>query len=105
MLSILIFCINFFFSVFPQPVCPIDIVIAIDNSACFRDHHGKMMRFIKKLVRRIGRSKTIYYGAEATRLALMQVCKKISMGGGILFMGMEGKLQVLHFLSCVHVVQ
>ena len=68
--------IYIFFSDPPQPVCPNDIVIAIDNNACFRDHQGKMMRFLKKLVRQIGRSKTIYYGAEETRLALMQVCKK-----------------------------
>ena len=53
--------------------CQNDIVIGVDSSACFRDYHSKMNRFMKKLVRRIGRTERIPYGERTTRLALMQV--------------------------------
>ena len=53
--------------------CENDIVIGVDSSACFRDYHSRMNRFMKKLVRRIGRTDRIQYGGRKTRLALMQV--------------------------------
>ena len=54
--------------------CISDVIIAVDNSACFRDHWNKMMHFVKTLVIRIGKkASTIHYGARATRLALMKV--------------------------------
>ena len=59
--------------VLPQPKCPNDVIVAIDSSACFRDHHSRTTKFLKRLVRRIGRADTTKYGKEGTRLALMQV--------------------------------
>jgi len=53
--------------------CANDLIVAVDSSACFRDHHGRMMRFLKKLVRKIGRTDGIQYGGTQTRLGLMQV--------------------------------
>ena len=54
------------------PTCENDIMIGVDSSACYRDYHSRMNRFMKKLVRRIGRTDPIAYGGGRTRLALMQ---------------------------------
>ncbi|XP_078481348.1 collagen alpha-1(XIV) chain-like [Ciona intestinalis] len=60
-----------------QPKCANDIIMAVDSSACFRDHHAKMMRFLRKLVRRIGRTENIQYGGTETRLGIMQFSSDI----------------------------
>jgi len=60
------------------PKCPNDILVAVDSSACFRDHHRRMMKFLSKLVHRIGREEQLEYsGASGTRLGLMQFSSDI----------------------------
>uniref|UniRef100_H2ZBS5 VWFA domain-containing protein n=1 Tax=Ciona savignyi TaxID=51511 RepID=H2ZBS5_CIOSA len=59
------------------PKCANDIIVAVDSSACFRDHHSKMMRFLRRLVRKIGRTPNIQYGGDETRLGLMQFSSDI----------------------------
>ena len=64
----------FYFTAITAPKCPNDILVAVDSSACFRDHHRRMMKFLSKLVHRVGREEELEYsGSEGTRLGLMQV--------------------------------
>ncbi|CAK8696690.1 unnamed protein product [Clavelina lepadiformis] len=60
-----------------SPLCANDVVMAVDSSACFRDYYSRMMRFLRKLVRRIGRTPNIQYGGDETRLSLMQFSSDI----------------------------
>lgn len=50
-----------------------DLVLAVDSSACFRDQHSRMIRWLVKLVRRISRDSDLQFGNGDIRLALMQV--------------------------------
>jgi len=61
-----------------QPKCPNDILVAVDSSACFRDHHRRMMKFLSKLVHRVGRETELEYsGHDGSRLGLMQFSSDI----------------------------
>ena len=55
-----------------SPAYKNDILVAFDSSACFRDHHRKMIKFVTKLAVRIARVKGLEYGAN-TRLGILQV--------------------------------
>lgn len=54
------------------PQCDNDIIVAVDSSACFRDHHRRMKQFLQKLVGEIHRSNDFRFGIDKTRLAIMQ---------------------------------
>lgn len=82
----------------PPPPCVNDVIVAVDSSACFRDHHGRMMRFLKKLVRKIGRNEEIEYGSTKTRLGLMQVIF------GCKFMAFVSQVRMCN-ITCVPAVQ
>lgn len=56
----------------PPPSCMNDIIVAVDSSACFRDHHRRMKSFLQRLVGEIHRSKGSQFGVNETRLAIMQ---------------------------------
>ena len=52
------------------------MVLAVDSSACFRDQHSRMIRWLVKLVRRISRDEALQFGAENVRLSIMQVKRR-----------------------------
>jgi len=56
---------------------PLDMVLAVDSSACFRDQHSRMIRWLVKLVRRISRDEALQFGAENVRLSIMQFSDEI----------------------------
>jgi len=56
---------------------PLDLVLAVDSSACFRDQHSRMIRWLVKLVRRISRDSELQFGAGNIRLSLMQFSDQI----------------------------
>jgi len=55
----------------------LDLVLAVDSSACFRDQHSRMIRYLTKLVKRISRDDELTFGADNIRLALMQFSDQI----------------------------
>jgi len=55
----------------------LDLVLAVDSSACFRDQHSRMIRYLTKLVKRISRDDDLTFGADNIRLALMQFSDQI----------------------------
>lgn len=63
----------------PQPPPaehPNDILIAIDSSACFKEHHREITKFIMKLIVRISREQGCEFGRN-TRVAIMQFSSDI----------------------------
>jgi len=56
-----------------EPVKPaIDIILAVDSSACFRDFYSSMIHWMIKLVRRISRDgEQLEFGDDHVRLSLM----------------------------------
>jgi len=55
----------------------LDLVLAVDSSACFRDQHSRMIRYLTKLVKRISRDDELTFGENNIRLALMQFSDQI----------------------------
>jgi len=61
-----------------QANCPNDIIIAVDSSACFRDYHGRMTKFIDRLVRQIAKDEDLgYSGHERSRVGITQFSSEI----------------------------
>jgi len=52
---------------------PVDVVLAVDSSACFRDHHSRMTRYMTKLIKRIGRDQELsLVGSGNLRISVLQ---------------------------------
>ena len=66
----------FFIFTDPIPIQPLDIVIAVDSSACFRDQLSRMTRWLTKLVKGISRSHELEFGNAKVRLSLMLVSER-----------------------------
>nr|XP_039263575.1 collagen alpha-1(XXVIII) chain-like isoform X1 [Styela clava] len=58
--------------------CMNDIIVAVDSSACFRDHHRRMVGFLENLVNQIHKLEGDGgFGEDKTRLGIMQFSSEI----------------------------